>query len=111
MENFRTSPPIKKKMSVDKDVIDSNRNFTNHSETIVQFIIEKLIFFTITEAYRREVESKILTHCWEFLKNMVDNFVKLKFISFDRDDIIATRDNFTLAYKERKPSNPNILNM
>src|SRR4051812_22313225 len=86
----------RKQFVPDRPYIAENRNFTNHSEAIAQFIIEKLISYSISEAYRREVEGKIPTHCWSFMHQILDNFVKLEFIAHDRDDIDEV-DFYTLG--------------
>lgn len=72
---------------IDKNNAQYYREFSNISESIVSFIIEKLISYTFTELDRKDLDCKLPDHCFEFLQGFVNNCVKAEFIAHDRDDL------------------------
>lgn len=66
--------------------ISRNREFTVNSETIVSFVIEKLISLAITDAKRNEIEAEIPLKCFSYVTNIINNFIKSEYLPYDRDD-------------------------
>jgi len=62
-------------------------NFTNHSAVIAQYIIEKLISYTITSHERNVIDQKIPNHCFEFFHRIFNNALQAEYIAYDRDDM------------------------
>ena len=62
------------------------RSFTNDSEAIVKFIIEKLISLTISTSDNSIIYKKIPDYCFERLKRTLVSFCELKYMTYDRDD-------------------------
>ncbi len=62
-------------------------NFTNHSEIIAKYIIEKLISYTITNYDRNVIDQKIPNHCFEFFHRIFNDALQAEYIAYDRDDI------------------------
>lgn len=90
-------------VQIDKADIVENRVFTYQSEAVVHNIIEKLISFAITNAYKNEIDEQIPDECWCFMKKMLNNFVKVEFMAIDRDDI-----NFPGVRGDKKQSNDQV---
>jgi hypothetical protein len=63
-------------------------------------IIEKLISYSITEAQNNRVEEQIPLKCWDFMKKMMDSYVKLEFMPIDRDDFSMNKEARLLLSKE-----------
>ena len=66
--------------------VETIRSFTNDSEAIVKFIIEKLISLTISTSDNSTIYKKIPDYCFERLKRTLVSFCELKYMTFDRDD-------------------------
>jgi len=66
---------------------DIGYNFTNHSSVIAQYIIEKLISYTITSHERNIIDQKIPNHCFEFFHRIFNNALQAEYIAYDRDDM------------------------
>ena len=62
-------------------------DFTNQSEVIAKYIIEKLISYTITSHDRNEIDKKIPNHCFEFFHRIFNDALQAEYIAYDRDDI------------------------
>jgi hypothetical protein len=57
-----------------------------HSEIIAKEIIEKLISFTITETYKLEIEKKLNSYTFNYLKNTFHHLLEINYITRERDD-------------------------
>ena len=57
-----------------------------NSESIIKTIIEKLISLTISKSKSDYIEKTIPKFCFDKLKNSINNFIELNFISHDIDD-------------------------
>ena len=57
-----------------------------NSESIIRPIIEKLISLTISKSKANYIEKTIPKFCFKQLKNSINNFIELNFISHDIDD-------------------------
>lgn len=77
-----------------------NREFNINSETIASFVIEKLISLAITDAKRNEIEAEIPKKCFSYVTNIINNFIKLEYLPYDRDD-----RNILLPYSNNKNIN------
>ena len=66
-------------------------DFTNHSEIIAKYIIEKLISYTITSYDRNVIDEKIPNHCFEFFHRIFNDALQAEYIAYDRDDISLER--------------------
>ena len=61
-------------------------SFNNDSETIVKFLIEKLISLTISTSDNAIIDKKVPEYCYDKLKKTLISFCELKYITHDRDD-------------------------
>ena len=61
-------------------------SFSNESETIVKFIIEKLISLVISTSDNSIIYKKVPDYCFERLKRTLISFCELKYMTYDRDD-------------------------
>lgn len=86
-------PKIKLNSVIDREMIVSNQEFSNHSESIAKHILEKVISLTITEAQRREIFQKTPNHCYAFLMSIINNYIKMEFVAHERDDMHFTTSN------------------
>ena len=70
---------------------ESNRNFSVNSEEMASFVIEKIISLAITEEQRRRTDDQIPNKCFSYLTNMIKNYLKLEFLTYERDDYIKEK--------------------
>ena len=61
-------------------------SFNNDSETIVKFLIEKLISLTISTSDNAVIDKKVPEYCFDKLKKSLISICELKYITHDRDD-------------------------
>lgn len=83
--------------------VAKNREFTVNSETITSFFIEKLISLAITDAKRNEIEAKILSKCFSYVTNIINNYIKIEYLPYDRDD-----RNILVPNSKKKEFNQNL---
>ena len=62
------------------------REFNVNSEAIASFFIEKFISLAITDAKRNEIETKIPSKCFGYVTKIINNFIKMEYLPYDRDD-------------------------
>ena len=86
-----------------------NKEFTNHSEAIVNYMIEKLISLSISGERKNEINRQIPTQCWEFIHGMLNNYVMLDYISKDRDDYNLTSEGQDMMYLPVLENTTNVL--
>jgi hypothetical protein len=48
--------------------------------------LEKLISYTITESEKKEMEKNMGSHCFNFIKVMLNQMVMMSNMAFDRED-------------------------
>ena len=77
----------------------------NISDTIVKYIIEKLISLTITQSLKSEIEKQINAFCFNEIQNSLLLALYIDFINYDKDDLNHKKS--LLEYKSK--SNKNIL--
>jgi len=58
----------------------------SQGEIISNYIIEKLISYTITESYRNEIDKSLGLHCFNFLKDMLNHMIIINNIAYERED-------------------------
>lgn len=75
-----------------------HREFSINSETIASYMIDKLISLSITGAVKNEIENRIPEKCIDYISNIINNFIKVEFLPYDRDDKF-------LQFQSKKPSN------
>lgn len=96
--------------------IIKNREFTVNSETIVSFVIEKIISLAITDAKRNEIEAEIPSKCFSYVTNIINNFIKTEYLPYDRDDRyillpnLKKKDNNQNSYSNKALGHMAILN-
>ena len=59
----------------------------NISDTIVKYIIEKIISLTISQSLKNKVERQINSFCFEEIQNSLFLALCVDFINYDKDDI------------------------
>jgi hypothetical protein len=50
-------------------------------------MIDKMIGIAAAEVFNKEINEKIPSHCFEFIRGCMNNMVHLSFIPYDRDDL------------------------
>jgi len=91
--------------------IQRNREFNVNSETVVSFMIEKMISLAITDSLRNEIDAKIPTKCFTYITDMVNNYIKIEYLPYDRDDKYILIPNKKKAIKNFLNSNKNLNNL
>jgi len=56
------------------------------SETIVSYIIDKVLSLALTQALRNEIDENIPKKCFSYLTNMINTYIKEEYLPYDRDD-------------------------
>jgi len=98
-----------------------NREFNINSESIVSFFMEKFISHAITGAKRNKIEAEIPSKCFKYVTNIINNYIKMEYLPYDRDDrnILVPNSkkkeipisNNNSDNKKQKSSNANNLNI
>ena len=92
------------------DKIKTNNNyFSISSESIVSFIIEKLISYTITESQKRQIYNNIPQKCFSYLTDIFKNYLKLEFLTHEFDDY-SNENNIEMNRKKSLMNTFNDLN-
>ena len=94
--------PRKKKLTSsirdikDNNAINSNNNiptpeeiynkFLNESNIIVNEILEKIISLVISSNFNNNIEKKISSSCFNYIKDTIDSYISSAFISHDKDE-------------------------
>ena len=86
--------------------LNKNKEFSIFSESIVSCIIDRLISLTISENLKNNIEKNIPSKCFNFMTDIINNYLKIEFLSYDRDDLFLT-----LEEKQQKESIKNIHNI
>ena len=76
-------------MNISNDKKENNiepYNNNSFSEIIVKKIIDKIISLTITKQQNKKLKSDIPLICFNFSKNILNNYIKWNFISYDKDE-------------------------
>ena len=77
--------------------------FSNHSEEIAKYIIEKIISYSISRVFVKKVEEELPHKCYNFTKKVLNTYIKTQFITFDKDEYNhSIAPSFTLDDTEQK---------
>jgi len=68
------------------------RDYSNYSEAIATYMVDKIISFAVSETFVRRVDNEIPNYCWEFTNKMITNYIRLEFIPVDRDDYNLSKE-------------------
>ena len=55
------------------------------AETVVKYIIEKLVSYTITESQRSEISLKIPDYTFDYVKTLVTDALRMEYLTCDLD--------------------------
>ena len=62
---------------------DSNPYYNNNAESIAKIIIEKMISLTVTKVHSKETYKRIGEHCFNYVKNTVNEILKVNYIPYE----------------------------
>ena len=71
-----------------------SNKFLNEANTVVNELIEKIISLSISTNFNNKIEKSIPSTCFDFLKNTVDSYLSLNFISYDKEEINTNNSSF-----------------
>jgi hypothetical protein len=57
------------------------------SDTIVHYMIEKIISLAVSKNFTSNVEKQIPEKCWSYMRGIIENYIQLEFMAIDRDDL------------------------
>lgn len=77
--------------------------YSNESEIIVKYLIEKLISLALSKSATEKVEKRIPDFCFNELKSTLDLIANLNLITYDKDDVKVRN-----KLRERSKSSKNI---
>ena len=60
--------------------------FSNHSEEIARYMIEKVISYAISRIFIKKVEEELPHECFDFTKKVLSTYIKTQFITYDKDE-------------------------
>lgn len=84
------------------DIKDKSPNFTNLSESISQELIEKIISLSVSRSFTKKIEDRIPDYCFQKVKQGLEAFAEIQFITHDRDDLFITNSQTPPTNKEKK---------
>ena len=77
--------------------------FSNHSEEIARYMIEKVISYAISRIFIKKVEEELPHECFDFTKKVLSTYIKTQFITYDKDEYNhSVAPSFTLDDTEQK---------
>ena len=71
----------------------SNR-FLNEANIIVNDIIQKIISLSITTEFNKKIENNIPSSCFDFIRNTIDSYLSLNFITHDKEELKSDNETF-----------------
>ena len=75
-------------MNIHSEVIGQNKNYSNNIPDIVaNDMIEKIISITVSLSSKKKINSKIPQKCYNFVENIINNYISWNFITYDKDEI------------------------
>ena len=94
---FKNKKKVKKKKNIQINDINPQRhqrtdNLNYYSEEIVKEIIDKIISLTFTKLFSKKLERNASNYCIDIINKTMNNFLKLSFINYDKDDLYYTDD-------------------
>ena len=85
--------------------IISNK-FLNEANTVVNELIEKIISLSISINFNSKIEKNIPSVCFDYLRNTVESYLSLNFISHDKEEM--NKNNLSLISKNKQDIIDNI---
>ena len=85
-------------------------SFSTNSEQIVNFLIEKLISYTVTKSEKNKVEAQLPEVCFNFITDTIDTFIEQQFIAVDKMDNIEGNNIIKEPDNNELEDNQNINN-
>ena len=92
-QNKKLTKRLSKLVSINSEYIQQFMKFStfsSNSEQIVNFIIEKLISYTVTKSEKNKVESQLPEVCFNFITDTIDTYIEQQFIAVDKIDNIGS---------------------
>lgn len=71
----------------------SQKIINSHSEIIANIIINKIISLTITKANNNSLSNQLTSFCFEAIKNIANDLLRVKYLSHDDDNNIHDDNN------------------
>ena len=68
-------------------------SFTTNSEQIVNFLIEKLISYTVTKSEKNKVEAQLPEVCFNFITDTIDTYIEQYVTNNVKDGVNSTVEN------------------
>ena len=102
------NPPNKKERNAHKKKTDQpiimqyEKEFSNESEIIAKYILEKIISLSISETIKNRVNKLIPDFCYTQLYQTLDIITHLDFMSYDKDDYPFKGNKFLKKMKSSK---------
>ena len=75
-------------MSKRKSLDKMRNNYSNHSEIIINNILNKIISLTISRSIRQKAEKNLPNRCYNFIKKTVTNYLEIFYLPHDKDELI-----------------------
>ena len=70
-----------------------HNKFLNEADIIVNELIEKIISYSISTTFNNNIERNIPQSCFDFLRNIIDSYLNLNFISHDKEETNSTNSS------------------
>ena len=71
-----------------------NIELNNCSEIVVNYLINKLISYTVYEADMKKIECNINSHCYDvFTKKVVQDLIQFEYIAYDKDEFSRNKSS------------------
>ena len=113
VEPRKTTKRLSKYISITPEFIQQYikySSFSTNSEQIVNFLIEKLISYTVTKSEKNKVEAQLPEVCFNFITDTIDTFIEQQFIAVDKMDNIEGNNIIKEPDNNELEDNQNINN-
>ena len=113
VEPRKTTKRFSKNISITPEFIQQYikySSFSTNSEQIVNFLIEKLISYTVTKSEKNKVEAQLPEVCFNFITDTIDTFIEQQFIAVDKMDNIEGNNIIKEPDNNELEDNQNINN-
>ncbi|MCQ2819475.1 MAG: hypothetical protein MJ252_19605, partial [archaeon] len=85
-------------MIVNREDIKERENiFSSYNDSFAQDIVDKIISLTVCTSFATKIDNQIPDYCFQKLKQGLQAFTEIHFITHDRDDLIID-DNTDLIF-------------
>ena len=75
--------------------------YKNDSETIITIIMNKIISITMNEIRRKDILEKMKVHCYDYVKNNINIFLKSQFFVYD-NELDINKGKIFFDFKQEK---------